>query len=175
MSERCGTCGRRTCPRNGTCESRRRRRARYGSLCEGEGHPGGAAYQKVCIACKLPKANTAYWGGADTCRACTTAALKGTRYERKRETRRVEPRHVRLSFAEHMIRCHASDADRALVDQALARYGKSGPCADDVIEEYVATHPTTATAGDIRHAVVLLANELGVESNSSRSHRQRAA
>lgn len=117
----------------------------------------------------------AYWNGSEICAACTNLANKGTIYERKREKRMVEPRHQRLTFAEHMERCRASEADHALVERALARYGKSQPCADDVIEEYVATHPTKSTAGDLRHAVVLRANELGVESNSSRSHRQRAA
>jgi hypothetical protein len=167
----CSRCHRRVCPRDGTCESKHARRKRNAELLA----QGGRPHEKRCVACRETKATVAFWGGADTCRACLNISQRGTHYERKRETRMIEVRHVRLTFEQHMIRYHASLADHALVRRALARYGKADPCPDDLIEEYVRTHPTKARASDLRHAVVLLANETGIRGNADRRSEARRA
>ena len=175
MNDRCHRCRSRTCKQDGTCTTWRRRQRGH---CDGRGHTGGPTSWKVCAKCDKLKANQAYKIGTDTCRACVNLAEKGTHYERKvkrvSEHRTIEVRHTRVSFDVHMESFGATSEDYLLVRRALARYGMRGPSPDDVVEEYLRSHPNR-THSDLFHGVVLAANEQGVRGYANRRHAERRA
>ena len=172
MNDRCHRCRSRTCNRDGTCTTWRSRQRGH---CDGPGHKGGPTSWRTCAKCGKLKANQAYKIGTDTCRACVNLAEKGTLYERKvkrvSEHRTIEVRHSRVPFHLHMEYVGASEEDFALVRRALLRWGKPNPCADEVIEEYVRTHPTKVSAADLRHATVLAANEQAIRGKVYKDKR----
>lgn len=179
---RCGRCHRRTCTRDGSCESRRARRKRM-TLCDGHGNQIGPTSKKVCGACQRERPITTFWNGSDTCRSCTKAARNLCK---KCSTRQAEAGRSgglcstcrkghqvhfnsyrqdldgRMSFVGWMTLIGARKVDYDAVFRAVERYGKRKPTPDDLLEAHLAEHPWQRH-GALFHAVVLLAGEQGLK------------